>query len=162
MDPPDIASLTLSPSPALPPLSRAHVDRCALPSWLGRFRAHTFKSRVVGPLPQAFVDYLHADGVYLPLDRWVATREAGRRRSTRSRAPQKRRPAAVKRQCRRRFGLGGHAIRGHGRRRCLARKHSQLPGPREADRAGDRGTRWRRLPKTKLDCSARRFLGGIK
>ncbi|KAI9007763.1 D123-domain-containing protein [Hyaloraphidium curvatum] len=55
-------------TPPLPRLTRAHVDRCAFHSWFPRFRGVTFASRVIGPLPPAFVDYLHADGVFLPLD----------------------------------------------------------------------------------------------
>lgn len=47
------------------PLTVAEVEGCALPSWYPLLRGHTIESRVV-PLPAAFVQYLLADGVFVP------------------------------------------------------------------------------------------------
>ncbi|RKP07001.1 D123-domain-containing protein, partial [Thamnocephalis sphaerospora] len=41
------------------------VSDCAFPAWYTRFRRHTIASKVV-PLPPDFVDYLLADGIFLP------------------------------------------------------------------------------------------------
>jgi hypothetical protein len=46
-------------------ITRDDIIRCRFSSWYGRFRDVTFKSRVI-PLPKEFIDYLNADGIYLP------------------------------------------------------------------------------------------------
>jgi D123 len=46
-------------------ITREDIFRCRFSSWYGRFRDATFKSRVI-PLPKEFIDYLNADGIYLP------------------------------------------------------------------------------------------------
>ncbi|KAI8580275.1 hypothetical protein K450DRAFT_237687 [Umbelopsis ramanniana AG] len=46
-------------------ITREDIIRCRFSSWYGRFRDATFKSRVI-PLPKEFIDYLNADGIYLP------------------------------------------------------------------------------------------------
>ncbi|KXS17789.1 D123-domain-containing protein [Gonapodya prolifera JEL478] len=48
-----------------PPLSRAIIDACALPSWLPKFSRSTFKTIVI-ELPDDFVEFLKADGIVLP------------------------------------------------------------------------------------------------
>lgn len=51
----------------MPPLTRELVDACAFGSWFPKFRRITPKASII-PLPDDFVDYLKADGVFLPLD----------------------------------------------------------------------------------------------
>ncbi|CAO3702550.1 unnamed protein product [Rhizopus stolonifer] len=43
------------------------IDLCSFSSWYPRFKTVTFKSRII-PLPEAFVDYLNAESIYLPED----------------------------------------------------------------------------------------------
>lgn len=43
------------------------VDNCSFDAWYPHFKAHTFKSKIL-PLSQDFVDYLNAEGIYLPED----------------------------------------------------------------------------------------------
>ncbi|EPB92206.1 hypothetical protein HMPREF1544_01031 [Mucor circinelloides 1006PhL] len=43
------------------------VDNCSFNAWYPQFKAHTFKSKIL-PLSQEFVDYLNAEGIYLPED----------------------------------------------------------------------------------------------
>ncbi|KAI8927090.1 D123-domain-containing protein [Entophlyctis helioformis] len=43
-----------------------HVDNCAFSSWYPSFSAVTLKSHIISPLPDDFVAYLHADGIFLP------------------------------------------------------------------------------------------------
>lgn len=68
--PPSLASLAEHPSScasnaSFPPLSRVAVDACAFPSWHQQFRRVTPKATVI-PVEQDFIDYLKADGVFLP------------------------------------------------------------------------------------------------
>lgn len=46
-------------------ITREDVAMCRFSSWYGQFRDVTFKSRIVH-LPKEFIDYLNADGIYLP------------------------------------------------------------------------------------------------
>ncbi|KAG0048581.1 hypothetical protein BGZ83_006465 [Gryganskiella cystojenkinii] len=48
-----------------PPLTHQRLENCALPSWYPDFRSLTIKTRII-PLPEDFVSYLHADGVFVP------------------------------------------------------------------------------------------------
>jgi hypothetical protein len=48
-----------------PPLTTRHILNCSVPSWYPKFRSHTPKARLI-PLSQPFVDYLRADGIFLP------------------------------------------------------------------------------------------------
>ncbi|KAJ2807053.1 hypothetical protein H4R20_001437 [Coemansia guatemalensis] len=48
------------------PLTREEVVNCAFSSWYPQFRRVTFKSEIIKPLEQSFVDYLLADGVFVP------------------------------------------------------------------------------------------------
>ncbi|KAG9288346.1 hypothetical protein G9A89_021377 [Geosiphon pyriformis] len=51
---------------SFPELSEQHILNCAFSAWYERFRRVTLKSKVIKPLPAEFIDYLHADGVFLP------------------------------------------------------------------------------------------------
>ncbi|KAJ1560432.1 hypothetical protein HK405_007121 [Cladochytrium tenue] len=51
-----------------PPLTCSQVANCSFSAWYPTFRAVTLKS-VVLPLSDEFVEYLNADGVFLPRDR---------------------------------------------------------------------------------------------
>ena len=55
-----------SSSPQFPPLTKAHVDNCQFSAWQKQYSKLYPKSRVLGPLPTEFVDYLLADGISLP------------------------------------------------------------------------------------------------
>ncbi|KAJ8653405.1 hypothetical protein O0I10_010951 [Lichtheimia ornata] len=48
-------------------VSRQDIENCSFPAWYSQFRSVTFESRIL-PLPSEFVDYLNADGIYLPDD----------------------------------------------------------------------------------------------
>lgn len=48
-------------------ISCKDVDNCSFDSWYPKFKSHTFKSKIL-PLSQDFVDYLNAEGIYLPED----------------------------------------------------------------------------------------------
>ncbi|CDH58331.1 cell division cycle 123 homolog (cerevisiae) [Lichtheimia corymbifera JMRC:FSU:9682] len=48
-------------------VSRQDIENCSFPAWYNQFRSVTFESRIL-PLPSEFVDYLNADGIYLPDD----------------------------------------------------------------------------------------------
>lgn len=50
----------------LPHVSPENVLAFQFSSWYPRFAAHTIKSTVVRPLGKEFVDYLNADGVFMP------------------------------------------------------------------------------------------------
>lgn len=50
-----------------PPLTRAAVDACAFKSWYSKFKRITPKATVLD-LDDGFVDYLKADGLFLPDD----------------------------------------------------------------------------------------------
>ncbi|KAI8323831.1 D123-domain-containing protein [Martensiomyces pterosporus] len=49
-----------------PPLTRGDVLGCMFSSWYPQFRQVTFKSEIIKPLDQGFVDYLLSDGIVLP------------------------------------------------------------------------------------------------
>ena len=55
-----------SDADVFPPLRRQTVRNCRYSSWSPRFRRHTPKASVIKPLPAAFIDYLEADGVFVP------------------------------------------------------------------------------------------------
>lgn len=65
METTDLNSLTLSDAPRFPPLTRRAVDACAFPSWYPTFRRVSPKATTI-PLTAQFIEYLHADGVFLP------------------------------------------------------------------------------------------------
>ena len=48
-----------------PPLTHQRLENCALAAWYPAFRSLTIKTKVI-PLPEDFVSYLHADGVFVP------------------------------------------------------------------------------------------------
>lgn len=50
-----------------PPLTKQHILNCAYDSWWPKYRSFTPKSRIVS-LTKPFVDYLQADGIFLPDD----------------------------------------------------------------------------------------------
>lgn len=52
---------------AFPPLTRAAVDACAFKSWYPKCKRITPKATVLD-LDEGFVDYLKADGLFLPDD----------------------------------------------------------------------------------------------
>lgn len=54
-------------TPALPAITRQDIINCAFSSWYKRFENVTFESRTIS-LPETFIDYLNADGIYLPDD----------------------------------------------------------------------------------------------
>lgn len=62
LQPKMIAPRSSDPFPAL---KRSDVDACAFPSWFHKFRRITPKATII-PLDSGFVEYLHADGVFLP------------------------------------------------------------------------------------------------
>lgn len=49
------------------PTTCQDIDNCSFSHWYPRFKSHTFKSEII-PLTQEFVDYLNAEGIYLPED----------------------------------------------------------------------------------------------
>ncbi|CAG8544484.1 461_t:CDS:2 [Diversispora eburnea] len=49
-----------------PLLTEQHILNCAFSSWYSNFRQVTLKSKIIKPLPAEFIEYLHADGVFLP------------------------------------------------------------------------------------------------
>ncbi|KAJ3099032.1 hypothetical protein HDU97_003518 [Phlyctochytrium planicorne] len=51
----------------LPTMTPEHVDMCAFSSWYPILKRVTFRSTII-PLPEEFVEYLNADGLFLPLD----------------------------------------------------------------------------------------------
>ena len=65
-----IASTSRSPHEdalQFPPLTRAAVDACAFKSWYSKFKRITPKATIID-LDDGFVDYLKADGLFLPDD----------------------------------------------------------------------------------------------
>ncbi|TPX43443.1 hypothetical protein SeMB42_g04718 [Synchytrium endobioticum] len=50
-----------------PPLTRSDIHQCRFSQWYPLFSSMTMRSKII-PLSTDFVEYLHADGVYLPLD----------------------------------------------------------------------------------------------
>ncbi|KAF9933347.1 hypothetical protein FBU30_005751 [Linnemannia zychae] len=60
------ATLTETPAPLVfPPLTHEKLENFVFSSWYPKFRSITIKSKVI-PLPEEFVDYLNADGVFIP------------------------------------------------------------------------------------------------
>ncbi|CAG8601569.1 5524_t:CDS:2 [Rhizophagus irregularis] len=49
-----------------PPLTEQHILNCTFSSWYNNFRRVSIKSKIIKPLPEEFVEYLHADGQPLP------------------------------------------------------------------------------------------------
>lgn len=70
-EPQPVASTSTSSSPEdalrFPPLTRAAVDACAFKSWYPKFRRITPKATTID-LDDGFVEYLKADGLFLPDD----------------------------------------------------------------------------------------------
>ena len=52
---------------AFPPLTRAAVDACAFKSWYPNFKRVTPKATILD-LEDGFIEYLKADGLFLPDD----------------------------------------------------------------------------------------------
>lgn len=52
---------------AFPPLTRATVDACAFKSWYPNFKRVTPKATILD-LEDGFIEYLKADGLFLPDD----------------------------------------------------------------------------------------------
>lgn len=52
---------------AFPPLTRAAVDACAFRSWYPKFKRIAPKATIID-LDDGFVEYLKADGLFLPDD----------------------------------------------------------------------------------------------
>ncbi|KAK3822139.1 MAG: D123-domain-containing protein [Linnemannia gamsii] len=48
-----------------PPLTHQRLENCAFSSWYPKFRSVSIKSKII-PLPEEFVSYLNADGVFIP------------------------------------------------------------------------------------------------
>lgn len=48
------------------PLTKQELLSCVFSSWYPKFRQMTFKSEIIKPLDPSFIDYLLADGIYLP------------------------------------------------------------------------------------------------
>ncbi|RIA96531.1 Stomatin family protein [Glomus cerebriforme] len=57
---------TTSTSLPFPPFTEQHIINCSFSSWYNVFRRVTIKSKIIKPLPEEFVEYLHADGIFLP------------------------------------------------------------------------------------------------
>ncbi|KAG2227968.1 hypothetical protein INT45_011992 [Circinella minor] len=51
--------------PTLPKITSQDISNCALSSWYNQFRTMTFRSKIL-PLTSEFIDYLNADGIFLP------------------------------------------------------------------------------------------------
>lgn len=52
-----------------PAYTKERVQKCAFSQWYGDFEAVTLKTIIIKPLPEEFISYLNADGVFLPLDK---------------------------------------------------------------------------------------------
>ncbi|KAF9181218.1 hypothetical protein BGZ51_005578 [Haplosporangium sp. Z 767] len=50
---------------AFPPLTHQRLENCSFSAWYPHFRSLTIKSKII-PLPEEFVSYLNADGVFIP------------------------------------------------------------------------------------------------
>ncbi len=44
----------------------SHILHCSYSNWYPKYKSITPRSQVLKPLPQAFIDYLLADGIVLP------------------------------------------------------------------------------------------------
>ncbi|KAJ3046013.1 hypothetical protein HDV00_003761 [Rhizophlyctis rosea] len=64
---PAVTELDSTRSASFPPITVQHVLNCSFSEWHKRFSAITLKSKVL-PLPEDFIEYLHKDGLFLPLD----------------------------------------------------------------------------------------------
>ncbi|KAJ2455635.1 hypothetical protein EV183_000734 [Coemansia sp. RSA 2336] len=64
--PPDDTSEEEDDAQLFPPLTTHEVQCCAFSSWYPEFSKLTFKSEIIRPLQQSFVDYLLSDGLYVP------------------------------------------------------------------------------------------------
>lgn len=49
-------------------VSKAAIEHCQYPFWHSLFKKHTPVSRIIGPLPAPFIQYLKQDGIKLPAD----------------------------------------------------------------------------------------------
>ncbi|KAF9963549.1 hypothetical protein BGZ70_007338 [Mortierella alpina] len=56
---------TVAPALVFPPLTHQRLENCAFAAWYPKFRSLSIKSRII-PLPEDFIAYLHADGVFIP------------------------------------------------------------------------------------------------
>lgn len=56
------------------PTTCQDIDNCSFSNWYPRFKSHTFKSKII-PLTDEFVDYLNAEGIYLPEDGYSKQKE---------------------------------------------------------------------------------------
>ncbi|CAG8528509.1 4408_t:CDS:2 [Cetraspora pellucida] len=59
-------SNTINNTLPFPPLTEQHILNCVFSSWYNTFRRVTLKSKIIKPLPEEFIEYLHADGIFLP------------------------------------------------------------------------------------------------
>ncbi|GJE88268.1 D123 domain-containing protein [Phanerochaete sordida] len=57
---------TISPPTVFPPTTPEHVLAFQFSSWYPRFAAQSIKSTIVRPLSEEFLEYLNADGVFMP------------------------------------------------------------------------------------------------
>ena len=57
---------TISPPTVFPSTTPEHIIAFQFSSWYLRFAAQSIKSTIVRPLSQDFLDYLNADGVFMP------------------------------------------------------------------------------------------------
>lgn len=64
-------STTSSPSLNFPRITEQHIRNCSFSSWYENFKRVTLKSKIIKPLPEEFIKYLHADSVYLPDRKYV-------------------------------------------------------------------------------------------
>ncbi|KAG0249165.1 hypothetical protein BG011_009548 [Mortierella polycephala] len=48
-----------------PPLTHQRLENCSFSAWYPHFRSLTIKSKII-PLPEEFISYLNADGVFIP------------------------------------------------------------------------------------------------
>lgn len=58
-----------------PPLTHQRLENCAFSSWYPNFRSVSIKSKII-PLPEEFVSYLNADGVFIPGQRYDFERKS--------------------------------------------------------------------------------------
>ncbi|KND04798.1 cell proliferation protein CDC123 [Spizellomyces punctatus DAOM BR117] len=57
--------VSTTPPQDFPPTTIQHIQNCSFSSWYDTFAACTLKSRII-PLEEEFIEYLNADGVFLP------------------------------------------------------------------------------------------------
>ncbi|ORZ15474.1 D123-domain-containing protein [Lobosporangium transversale] len=56
----------ITPRPLVfPPLTHQRLENCSFSAWYPIFRANTIKSKIIA-LPEDFISYLNADGVFIP------------------------------------------------------------------------------------------------